>query len=231
LGFDHRLLRPLGLEADPAAARLFEACAIPAGRPLPSLRKPTSPVYFLRSGVVSMTGFTRDGRALDLALIGRDGFTGAELVLADPPWSCRLAVQAAGRGWRVPVSDLTALTREREAFRAGLLRYVGEVAAEIAATALACCHAGRTGRVALWIARMQDLLGGEMVETTHDVIANAIGAHRPGVTAALHLLEEAHLIRLGRGRVHVLDRAGLLAAANGGVASRADADPSLTKVS
>ncbi len=121
MAFDHRLLRPLGLEGDPAAARLFEPCSLPAGRPLPSPRKPTSPVYFLRSGVVSMTGFTRDGRALELALLGRDGFTGAELTLGEPPWSCRLAVQAAGRGWRVPASDLAALARGREAVRVGLL--------------------------------------------------------------------------------------------------------------
>lgn len=141
------------------------------------------------------------------------------------------AVRAAGRGWRVLASELAALAREREAFRLGLLRYVGEIAAEIAGTALACCHASRTERVARWIALVQDHLGSDVVETTHDVIANAIGAHRPGVTAALHLLEAAHLIRLGRGRVHVLDRGGLLAAANGGGPAKLEAGAALPKVS
>lgn len=237
MAIEHRLLAPLKLDADPATARLFESCALPAGRPLPAARRPASAVHFLASGVVSMTSFTAEGRSLDVAMIGRDGFTGAELVLGNALWNCRLAVQAPCRAWRIAASDLQSLMRSNEEFRIGLLRYAGEIASEIVGTALACCHGNRTERVARWIALMQEHLGGDTVETTHDVIAAAIGAHRPGVTAALHLLEERRLVRLGRGRVRVIDKAGLAAAGHLGDARRTEpnvvgpADSSLSKVS
>jgi hypothetical protein len=42
-----------------------------------------------------------------------------------------------------------------------------------------------------------------------------LGTHRPGVTVALQTLEDEGLIVSRRGRIKILDRAGLLTRSNG----------------
>jgi DNA-binding transcriptional MocR family regulator len=50
---------------------------------------------------------------------------------------------------------------------------------------------------------------------THEFLALLLGVRRQGVTVALHELEGRGLIRSTRSHVRILDRDGLLQAANG----------------
>ena len=50
---------------------------------------------------------------------------------------------------------------------------------------------------------------------THEFLSFMLAVRRPGVTLALHALENAGLIKASRGRVTVLDRNGLRLRANG----------------
>jgi DNA-binding FadR family transcriptional regulator len=53
-----------------------------------------------------------------------------------------------------------------------------------------------------------DRLGSE-IELTHEALSFVLGVRRPGVTEALHVLEEKRLINCTRGNIEVLDRGGL----------------------
>jgi hypothetical protein len=60
----------------------------------------------------------------------------------------------------------------------------------------------------------QDRLRGEELSLTHEFLALMLGVRRAGVTIALNLLQKRGFIRHGRGRITILDRAGLLRASN-----------------
>jgi CRP-like cAMP-binding protein len=84
---------------------------------------------------------------------------------------------------------------------------------EQTAQAVACNRRhGMDERCARWLLATHDRVGGDRFPLTHDFLAAMLGTRRPSVTVAAGMLQQAGLIRYSRGRITVLDRAGLEAA-------------------
>jgi CRP-like cAMP-binding protein len=64
-------------------------------------------------------------------------------------------------------------------------------------------------RCCRWMLMVADRLDRETFELTHDFIAQMLGVRRASVTEALGALEKRGLIRTSRGRITLVDRAGL----------------------
>jgi DNA-binding FadR family transcriptional regulator len=62
---------------------------------------------------------------------------------------------------------------------------------------------------------VHDRTSGHALYLTHEFMAVMLGMRRPWVTETLHALEGEGYIRASRGKVTIVDRAGLLAEANG----------------
>jgi len=79
----------------------------------------------------------------------------------------------------------------------------------------AYANAGFTieARLARWVLMTDDRLEGGDLPLTHEFLSMMLGVRRPGVTAAIQMLESNGLIRASRGRITVLDRTGLEKAA------------------
>ena len=60
----------------------------------------------------------------------------------------------------------------------------------------------------------QDRMGENELALTHEFMSIMLGVRRPGVTDTLHQLEGRGLIRSTRGVVRIIDREGLIEAAN-----------------
>jgi CRP-like cAMP-binding protein len=60
-----------------------------------------------------------------------------------------------------------------------------------------------------------DRLGGDSVPLTHEFLSLMLGVRRAGETVALHFLEQRGIIQLARKQIVILDREGLMKAANG----------------
>ena len=60
-----------------------------------------------------------------------------------------------------------------------------------------------------WLLLSLDRLKGRELVMTQELIANMLGVRREGVTEAALKLQKVGLIRYARGRITVLDRAGL----------------------
>jgi hypothetical protein len=61
----------------------------------------------------------------------------------------------------------------------------------------------------------QDRLDGDEIPLTHEFLSLMLGVRRAGVTGALNQLHRKGVIRLSRGRIEIVDREGLINAANG----------------
>ena len=70
-------------------------------------------------------------------------------------------------------------------------------------------------RLARWLLAAHDRLDGDDLPLTHEFLATMLGVRRPGVTVALHDLEQRGLVQPRRGLVTIVDREGLEKAANG----------------
>ena len=64
-----------------------------------------------------------------------------------------------------------------------------------------------------WLLLSHDRLDSDELVMTQELIANMLGVRREGVTAAASRLQEHGLISYVRGRIRILDRRGLEAAA------------------
>jgi CRP-like cAMP-binding protein len=121
----------------------------------------------------------------------------------------RGVVQSAGQGFRVRSQFI-----KEEFDRAGavmhlLLRYTQALITQMSQTAVCNRHHSLDQQLCRWLLLSLDRLQGNELVMTQELIANMLGVRREGVTEGALRLQAAGLIRYARGRITVLDRAGL----------------------
>jgi CRP-like cAMP-binding protein len=67
-------------------------------------------------------------------------------------------------------------------------------------------------RMCRWLLMTHDRVGADEFPLTQEFLAQMLGVRRPSVTVVAGILQQAGLIRYRRGRIAILDRAGLEAA-------------------
>ena len=168
-----------------------------------------SHVYFLTTAIVSLLYVMENGASAEIAVVGNEGLVGIALFMGGGSTPSRAVVQSAGRGFR-----LKAQAMKDEFERAGpvmhlLLRYTQALITQMAQTAVCNRHHSLDQQLCRWLLLSRDRLQGDELVMTQELIANMLGVRREGVTAAAMALQKLGLIRYARGRISILDRAGL----------------------
>jgi CRP-like cAMP-binding protein len=89
------------------------------------------------------------------------------------------------------------------------LRYTQALITQMAQTAVCNRHHSVDQQLCRWLLLSLDRLKGDELVMTQELIANMLGVRREGVTEGALKLQKADLIRYARGRITILDRAGL----------------------
>lgn len=174
---------------------------------------PTRHVYFPVDAFISLLTAVDAHPSLEVGMVGREGMLGAPLALgiSKAPW--RSLVQGGGSAWRIAVVPFRRELAASVALQRGLQRYLFVLLAQLA-TSAACVRFHEIGpRLARWLLMTQDRAHADRFAVTHEFLAYMLGVRRVGVTLAAGALQRRGLIEYQRGRVGVLDRAGLEAAA------------------
>src|SRR3954452_24260578 len=95
------------------------------------------------------------------------------------------------------------------ALRDLLMSYVQAFLLLLSQTALSNGTRTIEERLARWLLLAHDRLDGDDLPLTHEFLSIMLGAHRPAVTNAIHILEGDRIIQAKRGVVTVLDRGRL----------------------
>lgn len=178
--------------------------------------RPMAHVLLPEAGIVSMLAVSPNKqRRIEAGMIGREGIVGMPIVLGADAELHETLVQADLQGWRLPSQVLRRAMADSPALQGLLLRYVHSFMAQTAHTLLANTTRRIDERLARWLLMTHDRLDGDDLPLTQSFLSNMLGVNRPGVTLAVRALQNAGLIRHVRGRITVLDRAGLEAAAGG----------------
>ena len=168
-----------------------------------------SHVYFPTTAIVSLLYVLEDGASAEIAVVGNEGIVGVSLFMGGKSTPSRAVVQSGGQGFR-----LKAETLEVEFNQAGpvlhlLLRYTQALITQMSQTAVCNRHHSLDQQLCRWLLLSLDRLQGDELVMTQELIANMLGVRREGVTEGALKLQQAGLIRYARGRISVLDRAGL----------------------
>jgi CRP-like cAMP-binding protein len=168
-----------------------------------------SHVYFPTSAIISLLHVLEDGASAEIAVVGNDGVVGVSLFMGGKSTTGRAVVQSAGRGLRLKAQIFEDEFNQSGPVQHLLLRYTQALITQMAQTAVCNRHHSLDQQLCRWLLLSLDRLWGDELVMTQGLIADMLGVRREGVTEAAMKLQLAGLIRYGRGRILVLDRAGL----------------------
>ncbi|MGB8887377.1 MAG: Crp/Fnr family transcriptional regulator [Candidatus Korobacteraceae bacterium] len=166
-------------------------------------------LYFPLAGVICLFAVMEDGRAVGLAVTGREGFLGVPMLLGDDTTPLRAVVLIDGAalkiGWDQARRELPAMPQ----LSAALRRYCSTYLAQL--VQIGACHALHTvqQRVASWLLMARHCNNADLLPLTHESLSEVLGCRRSSVTEVLSELEAAGLISGGRGNISIDDAASL----------------------
>jgi len=169
--------------------------------------------YFPTSGMVSLMHVMSDGSAVEVGVVGNEGFTGVCQLLSGGAGSLRAIVRSAGNAYRIKAAHLQAEFQRGARLQRIALRYASSLVAQLAQTAACNQRHSVDQQLCRWLLTGLDRASSNEVVTTQETIANMLGVRREGVTEAARNLQKAGLVRSSRGRIAVLSRAKLEARA------------------
>lgn len=166
-------------------------------------------VYFPTTSVVSLLYVLESGMSAEIAGVGNEGILGIALFMGGDTTPSSAVVQTAGHGYRLPAKVL-----KQEFARGGevqrlLLRYTQALVTQMFQTAACNRHHSIEQQLCRWLLLTIDRLPTNELVMTQELIANALGVRREGITEAAGNLQRGGLIRYRRGHISVLQRSGL----------------------
>ena len=172
-------------------------------------------VYFPNSGIVSLLAAINDHATLEVGLVGNEGMLGLAVFMGVNTSQNRAVVQGAGSAMRMKAARFSRECNNGSELQRLLQRYSHSMLTQI--TQSAVCNQFHTveARLARWLLMTHDRMGQDQFQLTQKFLSNMLGVRREGVTRAAGSLQRQKLIVYSRGRLQVLDRAGLEATSCG----------------
>ena len=171
---------------------------------------PVEDVYFLESGVVSLTADTGDVALVEVGMTGREGLVGTAAVLTEKALSIhRGLVQQPGTAHRMSAAAFRAATLSLPQFRQRCFCQVHLTMIQTAQSAACNARHELPQRLARWLLMSHDRADGNDLPMTQEFLSYMLGVRRAGVSVVTSMLQGAGIIRQSRGRLTILDRARL----------------------
>ncbi|WP_428684631.1 Crp/Fnr family transcriptional regulator [Reyranella sp.] len=166
-------------------------------------------VYFIESGMISLVAMMQDGAEIETATLGREAILGSLSALGNHTAGTRAIVQIDATSWRMSVADFRTAIGQSPMLRKMALLSSEVMLAQMQQTA--ACNALHTAdrRLCRWIVQVRDRIDDDVIRLTHDFLAQMLAVRRPTVSLIAYGLQQAGLIRYQRGKITIIDRAGL----------------------
>jgi CRP-like cAMP-binding protein len=166
-------------------------------------------VYFPTTSIISLLYVMEDGASAEIAIVGNEGMLGISLFMGGDTTPSRAVVQSAGHAFRLKADLLKAEFARFGPTMNLLLRYTQALITQMSQTAVCNRHHSVDKQLCRWLLLSLDRLQSNDLTMTQELIANMLGVRREGVTEAAGRLQKAGLIHYQRGRITIVDRAGL----------------------
>ena len=164
--------------------------------------------YFPINGLLSLVSTTETGATIELAQVGNEGMVGLPMI-TKTSISYDVHVPVATVAWRIRAEVLQQEFDRREGLHDLMLSYVNMLITQLSQSCI--CNRFHSLEEALsnWLLVVRDRVNSDTLNLTQELISNALGVPRTGVTMAAGSLKRAGLIRYSRGKIEILDPARL----------------------
>ncbi len=169
--------------------------------------------HFLNEGMTSLVALSRDGRSVEVGIVGKEGMVGMSLIMGLQRETFRAIMQMSGSGLRMRSEAFQEVPPCAPSLRSELTRFALIHGMQVAQ--LAACNRLHEveQRLVRWLLMCQDRVDSPLLPLTHDFLAQMLGTGRPSVSLAAGALEQAGMIENLRGTVKIVNRKGLEALA------------------
>ena len=175
--------------------------------------EPIRHVYFPDGGLISLLIVMNDETVREIGVIGDEGMLGTAVALGVKTATTRALVQLPGTAMRMKAGALRDELGRGGALPDVLRRYAHALFTQVSQSAACVSSHDVNQRLSRWLLMTHDHAPGDEFEMKHEFLATMLGVTRSVVTRAAGRLQRVKMIRYVRGRVTVLDRRGLEAAA------------------
>lgn len=172
--------------------------------------EPIENLYFPYDAVTSTIQELSDGSSIETGLMGIEGVAGVQVWLRQRSTAAKTFVQVDGQGLRMSAGDFNREVRDRVSPLNDLI--AGYLHAFLVLTSLtAACNRLHSidERLCRWLRMTYNRARRTEFSIRHEFLAQMLGVHRPTVSTAASMLQEAGLISYRYGKLNILNPDGL----------------------
>ena len=163
-------------------------------------------VYLPESGLISLLSTTEAGSTIEVAMVGKEGIVGLPVILKNRFSPYIVTVRDPAEAFRVKAEIFQEEFDKQQVLHELVLRYLNVMITQISQSSI--CNRFHTLEATLsrWLLTVHDQINSNTLYLTQQVISQALGVPRTGVTVAAGALQTAGAIRYSRGKIIILDR-------------------------
>jgi CRP-like cAMP-binding protein len=166
-------------------------------------------VYFPLSGMLSLLIIMRDGKAIEVATVGREGVVGAMAGLVLYKSAVRVVVQLPMAVTKIAATQFRKAVDNSSAIRDLCIRYNEELLQQARVTAACNVLHPVESRFCRWLLQSADRAQSETVQLTQEFLAEMLGVRRTSVTDVASQIQKMGAITYTRGVIKIVDRDAL----------------------
>lgn len=167
---------------------------------------PIEYVYLIESGLISLLSTTETGSTIEVAMLGKEGIVGLPVILKNRSIPYDVTVRFRSEALKIKADVFQEEFEKGQVLHEFVLRYLNVLITQISQSSI--CNRFHTIEATLsrWLLTVQDQINSNTLQLTQQVISQALGVPRTGVTVAAGALQSTGAIRYSRGKIVILDR-------------------------
>jgi CRP-like cAMP-binding protein len=187
----------------------LELRAIERGQVINRADRPVEHLYFVNRGLISLVKAMRDGRTVEIGVVGIEGVSNALALFGLNKAHLECVVQVPGTAFRIAREALRQAVADDPAVQDALEKYSYFSVAAFAQTAACNRLHHLEERCCRWLLITHDNARTDTFQLTHEFLAMMLGVQRARISVVANSLQRAGLIQYRHGHLTVTDRAGL----------------------
>jgi len=172
--------------------------------------EPIKNLYFPYDAVTSTIQEMSDGSSIETGLMGVEGLAGVQVWLRQRSTAAKTFVQVDGQGHRMSTEDFNREVRDRVSPLNDLIAAYLHAFLILTSLTAACNRLHSIDeRLCRWLRMTYKRARRTEFPIRHEFLAQMLGVHRPTVSTAAGMLQEAGLISYRYGKLSILNPEGL----------------------
>jgi CRP-like cAMP-binding protein len=203
----NRLLAALPASALSLIHPHFRSVHLAAGATVYEVGDEIDRIYFPSSGIASLQMVMNDGRAIDTAIVGRDGALGATAAHAPCRAAARCIVRSTITAFTISALEYRRAAAGEVALQMLIIHYQDSLLSQTQTNAARYASLPIDQRLAACLLDVSSLLASESVPLTQETLAEMLATRRTYISEVGSKLKAAGIIDYVRGQIKILDRA------------------------